>query len=67
MATRFINVTMGALRPDNTHNPVAQIQSAAASHLSIQYDDTVITSQALLIEAVRSALASCLGNRDLTR
>jgi hypothetical protein len=68
MTTRYINVTLGTKsKVDNTYATTTSHGGSVVAHVTLAYDDAVITSQDALIQGVRSALAQALGNASLTR
>jgi hypothetical protein len=67
MTIRVVNVTLGTKGPSTAVIPTTAIPAAAVSgHVSISYDDTVVTTKDHLIQGVRAALASALGTASLT-
>lgn len=67
MATRYINATIGQQFKGDGYNVTAQHNSTgAAGHVSIAYDDTVVTSIAKLKAALDAILAQAKSSSFFT-
>lgn len=68
MTVRSVNVTLGTASVRDGSIPITAVShggSSATGHVSIVYDDSVVNTQAQIVQGIRAALATMQGNANL--